>query len=124
LYKPEEDSELLKLGLGLTNIVARPTRTAAEITQEEYEEGRLRLLEKIKRYHPKAVCFVGKGVYRQFSGRKDIEWGEQPDPVVKGTIEYVVPSTSGLVRMKTDEVAEIFRGLTKYAPFSKGGNAV
>ncbi|MHB1421051.1 MAG: mismatch-specific DNA-glycosylase, partial [Bacillota bacterium] len=39
-YRPEEDQYLLELGYGLTNIVARPTRSAAEITREEYAQGR------------------------------------------------------------------------------------
>ena len=31
------DYQLIELGYGLTNIVARPTKEAAEITKEEYE---------------------------------------------------------------------------------------
>ncbi|MDD9266257.1 mismatch-specific DNA-glycosylase [Paenibacillus sp. GCM10023248] len=112
LYKPEEDGDLLQLGYGFTNIVARPSLTAAEITPEEYREGRVLLKEKIERYRPKVVCFVGKGVYEQYSGRKGMPWGKQSDPVVPGVIEYVCPSSSGLVRMKLDEMVAIFRGIT------------
>lgn len=39
LYRAEEDGELLNLGYGFTNIVARPTPTAADITAAEYAEG-------------------------------------------------------------------------------------
>lgn len=108
-YKPEEDASLLNLGYGFTNIVARPTRTAAEISKEEYEEGRTILKEKIECYRPKVVCFVGKGVYEQYSGKKQRTWGLQSDSVVPGIHEFVAPSSSGLVRMKLEEVVDIYR---------------
>lgn len=111
-YKPEEDASLLNLGYGFTNIVARPTRTAAEISKEEYEEGRYILKEKIERYRPKVVCFVGKGVYEQYSGKKQLSWGLQPHSVVPGILEFVGPSSSGLVRMKLEEVVNIYRKIT------------
>lgn len=107
-YKPEEDVKLLDLGYGFTNIVARPTRTAAEISKEEYEEGRTILKKKIEHYRPKLVCFVGKGVYEQYSGKKHHPWGLQSDPVVPGIFEFVAPSSSGLVRMKLEEVVDIY----------------
>ena len=114
-YKPEEDGDLLKLGYGFTNIVLRPTKTAAEITKEEYKAGRMRLIDTIMTYRPKVACFVGKGVYEQYSGRSGIGWVEQPDPVVPGVVEFVAPSSSGLVRMPTGEITDIFRRLTVYA---------
>ncbi|MFC4767653.1 mismatch-specific DNA-glycosylase [Effusibacillus consociatus] len=110
-YRPEEDATLLELGYGFTNIVARPTRTAAEITKEEYAEGRDILRAKIARFRPKVVCFVGKGVYEEYSGRRNVNWGVQEEPVIPGVIEFVAPSSSGLVRMKLSDVAAIFRDL-------------
>jgi TDG/mug DNA glycosylase family protein len=110
-YLPEEGSELLQLGYGFTNIVARPTIAAAEISKDEYREGRIELRRKMEQYRPKVACFVGKGVYEQYSGKRKIEWGQQHDPVTPGVVEFVCPSTSGLVRMKPDEMAVIFSGL-------------
>lgn len=110
-YTPEENHELLELGYGLTNIVARPTKAAAEITTDEYKEGAAQLKQKIEHYQPKAVCFVGKGVYLQFSGKKSTHWGKQPDSVIPDVIEFVAPSSSGLVRMKLAEIVEIYEGL-------------
>ncbi|WP_052487556.1 G/U mismatch-specific DNA glycosylase [Gordoniibacillus kamchatkensis] len=111
LYRPEEDAALLELGFGFTNIVARPTKAADEITKDEYEQGRVELRHKIETYRPYAVCFVGKGVYEQYSGRRNVAWGFQPEPVVAGVREFVAPSSSGLVRMKVEEMAAIFRQL-------------
>ncbi|ESU33913.1 hypothetical protein G3A_03720 [Bacillus sp. 17376] len=110
-YDSSEDYQLLNLGCGMTNIVARPTKAADEITKEEYQQGKLELRKKIEKYSPKIVCFVGKGVYQQYSGKKDIPWGKQDEPVVAGTVDFVAPSSSGLVRMKMDEVVKIYKEL-------------
>ncbi|WP_430111497.1 G/U mismatch-specific DNA glycosylase [Paenibacillus sp. B1-33] len=114
LYRPKEDGDLIELGYGFTNIVARPTRTAAEITAEEYAEGRQLLRQKIDTYKPQAVCFVGKGVYEKYSGRKGVAWGIQHTPVIEGVCEFVAPSSSGLVRMKLDEMVSIYAQLASY----------
>lgn len=111
--KPQEDAQLVDIGYGLTNIVARPTKGADDISKEEYKEGREDLKEKIKYYKPKIVCFVGKGVYQQYSSRRDVQWGVQQDSVVEGVIEFVAPSSSGLVRMKLDEIISIYEQLKK-----------
>ncbi|MDN7227442.1 G/U mismatch-specific DNA glycosylase [Planococcus liqunii] len=113
-YAPDENNELLELGYGLTNIVDRPTKEAAEISKTEYAEGAAILQRKIKMYQPKAVCFVGKGVYQEYSKKRSIQWGVQENPVVPDTIEYVCPSSSGLVRMKLDDIVEIYKGLKKF----------
>lgn len=110
-FKPEEDLELLNYGFGFTNIVARPTKTAAEITKEEYAEGRLLVKDKLFTYKPTVACFVGKGVYEQYAGTKQVDWGVQPIQSVEGVVDYVAPSSSGLVRMPIAEMVEIFRGL-------------
>ena len=110
-YRAEEDGKLLELGYGLTNIVDRPTKTAAEITKEEYASGRKRLRQKIEHYRPRIVCYVGKGVYEQFSGRRNPAWGIQEEPVVSGVTDFVAPSSSGLVRMKLEDVVRIYREL-------------
>lgn len=107
-YTPKEDAALLEMGFGFTNIVARPTRNAQEITSIEYEKGRAALLDKIRFYKPKVACFVGKGVYQQYSQRRNVAWGAQEEPVVPGVIEFVAPSSSGLVRMKMDEIIAIY----------------
>ncbi|MGX6444246.1 G/U mismatch-specific DNA glycosylase [Neobacillus sp. K501] len=110
-FEAIEDYKLLELGMGLTNIVARPTKAADEITKEEYREGKEILRKKIKKFRPEIVCFVGKGVYQQYSGVKKVPWGKQETVLVPGTIDFVAPSSSGLVRMKLEEIVEIYKGL-------------
>ncbi|OIK09804.1 mismatch-specific DNA-glycosylase [Bacillus sp. MUM 116] len=112
-YEASEDRDLLALGYGFTNIVARPTKAADEITREEYREGKEILKKKIEWYKPKVVCFVGKGVYQEYSGRKKAPWGIQSESVLSETLDFVAPSSSGLVRMKMEEIVAIYRQLTQ-----------
>ncbi|WP_375104880.1 mismatch-specific DNA-glycosylase [Paenibacillus sp. RS8] len=116
LYDASEDGELLKLGYGFTNIVARPTRGIDDITREEYNEGRELLRSKLELYRPQVACFVGKGVYTEFSRRKKVDWGFQGDvsPTVDGVREFVAPSSSGLVRMPMDEIIRIYSRLAEF----------
>lgn len=109
--RPEEDGLLPAFGCGITNIVARPTRAAAEITREEYRLGRAALREKLAFYRPRVACYAGIGVYREFSGRKDVACGRQPQSVVADVADFVVPSPSGLNRITFAEQLAHYRRL-------------
>ncbi|PKM76650.1 MAG: G/U mismatch-specific DNA glycosylase [Firmicutes bacterium HGW-Firmicutes-15] len=111
-YKPEDGRLLLELGLGLTNIVPRTTRAASDIKPEEFTEGRQQLLDKLRHYRPRVVCLVGKGVYQAYSGKNQATWGYQPDSIVPGIRDFVAPNSSGLVRMKLDQLVSIYRLIT------------
>lgn len=93
---PADGPRLLEFGIGLTDIVKRPTHDAAEVTAAEFAAGRLTLRDKLRRYAPRAVCFVGKVAYLQFSRRRSCLFGLQ-DEGVGATAVFVMPSTSGLV---------------------------
>ncbi|MGE5653920.1 MAG: mismatch-specific DNA-glycosylase [Bacillota bacterium] len=109
--RPEDDQELLELGLGLTNIVARPTRAASEITKTEYEEGRELLRVKLERYQPRYAAYVGIGVYKVFARNPSAALGLQSVSVVHGVQDFVLPSTSGLNRMLNAEMLNWYRSL-------------
>ncbi|MGD7008137.1 mismatch-specific DNA-glycosylase [Metabacillus sp. 84] len=111
LVRPEEDRTLLADGYGFTNIVHRPTKDASEITKQEYAAGRIELTDKIRKYKPGIVCFVGKGVYLQYKGIKKAPWGFQAEPLIEGVEEFAAPSSSGLVRMTTAEISAIYKEL-------------
>src|ERR687888_35845 len=49
---PAEQHELLAYGLGITNIVDRPSATAAELTRAELVAGGNQLVRKVRRYRP------------------------------------------------------------------------
>src|SRR4051812_17084980 len=56
---PAEDRRLLEFGIGITDCVARPSRSAAEVTPAEFSAGAPRLAEKVARFQPRIVCFNG-----------------------------------------------------------------
>jgi TDG/mug DNA glycosylase family protein len=63
-----DDARLPSCGLALTNIAARPTREAAELTAVEFARGRRRLARIIAAIQPRMVAFVGITAYRQYFG--------------------------------------------------------
>lgn len=113
-FKPEEDGKLLALGLGITNIVARPSRAAAEITKAEYLAGRIILQEKLQLYKPRVACFAGVGVYREFMHQARVACGWQTASVVSGVADFVVPSPSGLTRIVFAEQLAYYQEMKKY----------
>ena len=114
LYRPEEDEQLLGLGIGFTNLVSRPTRRADELTREEIQAGTEELREKLERFEPRVVAYTGIGVYRWFRATSKVSWGVQETSAVPGVTDVVVPSPSGLNRMRFEELVEQYRAL---APF-------
>lgn len=92
----EEDTELAKFGIALTNLCPRVTRTAAELEADEIERGRRVLARKCARLRPRVVAFVGLGLYQMYfrlpqSGGA----GEKPERIA-GARVFVVPNPSGL----------------------------
>ncbi len=65
------------LKFGITNIVARTTARADELTDDELRAGAQRLEAKVKRWRPTVVAFIGIGPYRIISGNKDARIGLQ-----------------------------------------------
>jgi TDG/mug DNA glycosylase family protein len=86
---------LLACGVGITNLVARATAAADELTPDEIRAGRPRLERKVRRYRPRAVAVVGIGAYRIAFGRPRATFGRQPDDIA-GALLWVLPNTSGL----------------------------
>ena len=59
LLPPEHDSRLAELGIALTNVCARPTRSAAELTVRDFDRGWAILVRKCVRMKPGVVGLVG-----------------------------------------------------------------
>ena len=90
-----DDVRLPEWRLALTNIVPRATREAAELTREEFEQGRRRLARLIARVRPEVVAFVGTTVYRAFFG-PGASGGAGPRPErIAGARVFVLPNPSG-----------------------------
>jgi len=95
LFSPFEESLLLDLKFGITNIVERATARADELSDDELRVGGKRLEAKVKRWRPTVVAFVGIHPYRVVSGIKDASVGLQK-PLFGGSYAWVLPNPSGL----------------------------
>ena len=95
LFSPGEDRRLLEFGCGVTNMVARATTAADELSQEELHAGAAALQRKVKRYRPACVAFVGIGAYRIGFGDKKAHIGRQERMIGESGV-WVLPNTSGL----------------------------
>src|SRR3989440_12696945 len=69
LLSPFEERELLQLQIGITNVVARATAAAAELTKDDYLKGGKNLRAKVLRYRPRVVAVLGVGAYREAFAR-------------------------------------------------------
>lgn len=92
---PFEDGTLPERGLGVTNLVARTTANAAELTPAELADGAAQLRAKVRRFRPRVVAFLGMDAFRTGFGKKKAALGRQPE-AIEGAIAWVLPNTSGL----------------------------
>lgn len=93
---------LLDRGIGFTNIVARATARASELSREELREGAERLVERIGELAPAVVAVAGVTAYRTAFGERGAENGRQ-DRDLGGSPLWVVPNPSGLNAHETRE---------------------
>lgn len=113
LLDPSEQRELLKLRLGITNIVARATAAASELTAEELRKGGQRLTETVQRYSPRFLAVLGIGAYRQAFPHEKAELGRQAG-TLGDTIVWVLPNPSGLnAHYQLSDLARQFRALRR-----------
>jgi TDG/mug DNA glycosylase family protein len=95
LLVPAEERELLVLGYGITNLVARATATADELAPEELLAGRKRLESKVKRYQPRVLAVLGIGAYRMAFQEPKAVLGLQTRSIANAAV-WVLPNPSGL----------------------------
>ncbi|GAA1752041.1 G/U mismatch-specific DNA glycosylase [Luedemannella helvata] len=93
--RPDEQAELLTYGLGITNLVARGTARADELTPAELVLGGQALRDKIAANRPAWLAVVGVTAYRVAFADRTAALGEQPGKL--GTTRvWVLPNPSGL----------------------------
>lgn len=95
LLSPFEDRSLLDRGLGCTNLVARATARADELTPEELRAGGERLAALARELRPRWLAVLGVGAYRAAFGRPEAVAGPQPLRVGCAGV-WLLPNPSGL----------------------------
>ncbi|MGE3539198.1 MAG: mismatch-specific DNA-glycosylase [Candidatus Tectimicrobiota bacterium] len=87
-----EDHRVLEFGIGLTDIVKRPTRASAELAATEAQAGVAAVSARLRQVAPRVVCCNGKGVYAWFRSGP-VTPGPQTELLGSARV-FVVPSTS------------------------------
>lgn len=120
LLDPAEQSVLPRMGLGITNLVARPTRSAAELGLDELRQGAAALEATAGRLGPAWVAVVGMDAYRRAFARPGAGMGRQPESLGRSGL-WVLPNPSGLqARYGLAEMTEAYSALARAARCASG----
>ncbi len=93
--RPEEQDLLPALGLGITNVVARATARADELSTAELRAGGQRLIALADSIRPRWIAILGVTAYRAAFGQPRASVGPQSVPVGETPV-WVLPNPSGL----------------------------
>jgi TDG/mug DNA glycosylase family protein len=115
----EGDVRLPEWGVGITNLIARPSPGIDDLKPAEYLEGWQILERKIDRFRPDIVAFVGVTMYRALW--KVIGHAEPPviapgfqKATVHGARLFVLPNPSGRnAHFSWDDMLASFRALAR-----------
>ncbi len=118
----EDDHRLMtEAGIGFTDLCARPTARAAELTRDELAEGAARLWGELEAAAPGVAVLCGRGVFAAFAEhalamRRTVAnarpFGAQPERLAGGrTALWVIPNSSGLAsglhRQRLEQLREL-----------------
>ena len=121
----QDDWRLPEWGIGLTNVVPRPTSGSNALTPKDYQSGRKQLAAKIRKYQISIIAVLGitlcpilfpptprRGSQSEQKPLKP-ELGFQPETFA-GARVFLVPNPSGRnAHYSYDEMLHCFRNLTK-----------
>ena len=110
---PEDDHRVFEWGIGLTDVVERPTNSSGDLRQEEFDAGAKILTQKLESFQPEVACFVGLLGATAYVGRH-----VRPGPLsekVGITRLFALPSPSRRnAHYGKDVILQHFRDLTAY----------
>ncbi len=93
---------LIERGIGITNVVARTTAKASELSAAELRAGGERLRRFVAEHAPRVVAVAGITAYRTAFAAPKAALGRQPEPF-EGAALWIVPNPSGLNAHETVE---------------------
>jgi TDG/mug DNA glycosylase family protein len=113
LLRPDQNSELLSLGIGITNMVSRTTARADELTKQELIEGGHSLTQRVAEYHPRWVAILGVTAFRVAFNQPKAQVGGQ-DMLLHTAKVWLLTNPSGLNAHYTPaRLAEVFSDLAR-----------
>ena len=95
VLRPPEFRALLEFGIGLTDVAKHAVGRDDVLVPDDFDGAAV--IDKVERYKPGVLAFVGKRAAREVLGRKPGGYGEQ-DVTVGVSSVWVMPSTSGAAR--------------------------
>ncbi len=113
-FSPTEDQKLLDLGLGITNVAAKSSVAAADLTKAEIEAGARELEARVLRFQPQVLAILGIGAYRTGFSRPRASLGLQNERIGATQI-WVLPNPSGLnAHYHPPQLARLFAELRQF----------
>ena len=106
-----DDKRVIEFGIGLTDLVKRPSKTPDTLSREDFAEGRIVLSQRLEEFTPRVVAFNGKLTYEQFAQRK-CKFGLQKERLY-GARVFVLPATPGQQSKGKDDKLPYFRKLAQ-----------
>jgi TDG/mug DNA glycosylase family protein len=112
---PSEGTELLRQGVGITNLVNRTTAAESDLRREEFRTGAARLTDTVARFRPRWLAMVGIGAYRVGFEEPKAGVGRQGRTIGETGV-WVLPNPSGLnANYQLPELTAAFRALRDVA---------
>jgi TDG/mug DNA glycosylase family protein len=111
LLAPSEQWALLDYGIGITNLVDRTSRAAADLEPAELQAGAVQLAAKAGRWRPHWVAVLGVQAYRTAFRRPRAVIGRQAERLAETGL-WVLPNPSGLqAHYQLPELTSLFSEL-------------
>ena len=115
LFSPTEQSLLPSVGVGITNLVARATAAASELTPAEIRHGAQQLEGKVQRLQPRCLAVLGLQAYRTGFANPQADIGLQAESLA-GVPIWLLPNPSGLqAKYQLPEMTEMYQELRQFA---------
>jgi TDG/mug DNA glycosylase family protein len=95
LLRADQETDLLALGMGISNIVRRPTARAAELSRRELVDGGRDLARRVRELRPRWLAMLGVTAYRVSFQDGAAQIGPQPTEI-GGARVWLLPNPSGL----------------------------
>ncbi len=117
----DDRRHLTDRGIAITNIVARATARASELTTAELRDGAAALVDRVAQWRPRVVAVAGVTAYRVAFRRPRTTLGRQ-DEDLAGAQLWVVPNPSGLNAHETvDSLADWYGRVADAAGITRTG---
>jgi TDG/mug DNA glycosylase family protein len=111
VLSPPEQHILPGLGVGITNLAARVTAAASELSTSELRAGATQLAARVEGQRPRCVAVLGLQAYRTAFLRPGATIGPQPEPLGSALL-WLLPNPSGLqARYQMPEMSDMYRSL-------------